>query len=190
MTTISDVARRAGVSTATVSRYLSGRSVRTGEAIQRAIDELAYAPSAIAQSLKSGRTGNIGVVVPDITNPYFAAAVRGIGVASRAGGYHLLLYNTDDNADEQTYALEALHGVIDGLILTPAINCDVVPDALTRHAGPIVLLDREFATPIACDVVLVDNFGGARQAAQYIAHIGHRTVAMISGPLTCTPGRL
>jgi LacI family transcriptional regulator len=190
MSTLADVARLAHVSPATVSRFLSGRQIRAAAAVQQAIDTLGYSPNAIAQSLKSGRTGNIGVVVPDISNPYFASVVKGIDVVSRERGYNLLLCNTDDSARRQDQALEALIGVVDALILTPAIDSDVVPAALARETGPLVLLDREFAERLPCDTVLVDNVGGARQAATYLAQIGHRDLGIISGPLTSTPGRL
>ncbi|HWF50510.1 MAG TPA: LacI family DNA-binding transcriptional regulator [Solirubrobacteraceae bacterium] len=190
MSTLADVARLAQVSPATVSRFLSGRKIRAAEAVQQAIDTLGYSPNAIAQSLKSGRTGNIGVIVPDISNPYFASVVKGIDVVSRERAYNLLLCNTDDSARRQDQALEALIGVVDALILTPAIDSDVVPAALARDTGPLVLLDREFAERLPCDTVLVDNVGGARQAATYLAQIGHRDLGIISGPLTSTPGRL
>ena len=190
MTTIADVARLAGVSPATVSRFLSGRSVRAATAVQEAIDELGYSPNAIAKSLKSGRTGNIGVIVPDISNPYFAAAVRGIDMASRELAYNLFLCNSDDSRRREDQALDALVGVVDGLILTPAIESGPPPAGLVRHRGPLVLLDREFTEPLDCDTVLADNVGGAKQAARYLAEIGHKRIGVISGPLTSTPGRM
>jgi LacI family transcriptional regulator len=190
MTTIADVARLAGVSPATVSRFLSGRSVRAATAVQEAVNELGYSPNAIAKSLKSGRTGNIGVIVPDISNPYFAAAVRGIDMASRELAYNLFLCNSDDSRRREDQALDALVGVVDGLILTPAIESGPPPAALVRHRGPLVLLDREFTEPLDCDTVLADNVGGARQAARYLAEIGHKRIGVISGPLTSTPGRM
>jgi LacI family transcriptional regulator len=189
MTTIADVARLAGVSPATVSRFLSGRSIRQPEAVQRAVDELGYSPNAIAKSLKSGRTGNVGVIVPDISNPYFASAVKGIDMEARERSYNLFLCNSDDSRVRQDQALEALLSVVDGLILTPSIESGPPPASLARHAGPVVLLDREFSEPLTCDTVLADNIGGAKQAARYLSEIGHRRIGVISGPLTSTPGR-
>lgn len=190
MATVEDVARLAGVSPATVSRFVSGRRIQAATAVRSAIDELGYSPNAIAQSLQSGRTRNVGVIVPDITNPYFASAVKGIEDVARAQAYNVLLCNTDDNTVRQAQVLEALLSVVDGLILTPAIESSGVPDQLRRHSGPIVLLDREFDAEFRCDGVFVDNMGGARQAARYLAEIGHRRIGILSGPLDCSPGRL
>lgn len=190
MTSIGDVAKRAGVSAATVSRYLSGQTIRSSGAVERAIAELGYSPSAIARSLKSGFTRNIGVVIPDITNPFFASVVKGIEEGSRDQSYNLLLCNTDEIADRQDRMLRTLLGLVDALILTPALESVEVPDALRRHAVPVVLLDREFGEELGFDSVLVDNEGGARQAATYLAQIGHERIGVISGPLGTTPGRL
>jgi LacI family transcriptional regulator len=190
LSTIGDVAKRAGVSPATVSRFLTGHSVRAHEAIAQAIDELSYSPNAIARSLKSGVTGNIGVVVPDITNPFFAQAVKGIEEGSREQSYNIFLANTNENAERQNEILTAMIGMIDALILTPAIESAQVPEALERHSVPVVLLDREFGEDLGLDSVLVDNLGGARQAARHLTQLGHRDIAIISGPLDSTPGRL
>ena len=190
MATISDVAKRAGVSPATVSRFLSGQSVRAAAAIDSAITELAYSPSAIARSLKSGLTRNVGVVVPDISNPFFAAVVRGIESGSSVQANNVMLCNSDESADRQNQLLASLIGLIDALILTPAIESSEVPEALRRHDVPVVLLDREFGEDLGFDSVLVDNFGGSRQVGRYLAQLGHRRIAVISGPLDSTPGRL
>lgn len=190
MTTIADVARLAGVSPATVSRFFSGRPIRAEAAVRNAIDELGYSPNAIAKSLKSGRTGNVGVIIPDISDPYFASAVKGIDMESRERGYNLFLCNSDDGRERQDQALVALLGVVDGLILTPSIESGPPPASLARHACPLVLLDREFSEPVDCDTVTVDNLAGAKQAARYLVEIGHRRIGVISGPLTSTPGRL
>jgi DNA-binding LacI/PurR family transcriptional regulator len=188
--TITDVARRAGVSPATVSRFLSGQNIRHAEVVWRAIEELGYAPNRLARSLKSGRTRNIGVVVPDITNPFFGAVVKGIESSSSDQAYNLLLCNTDEDAERQDHLLKTLVGAVDALILTPAIESPDAPEALMHHRRvPVVLLDREFGDGQHYDSVLVDNIGGAQQATRYLTDLGHRNVAVISGPLDSTPGR-
>jgi LacI family transcriptional regulator len=187
---IHDVAERAGVSTATVSRYLSGRTVRSADAIAEAVQALDYSPSAIARSLKSGVTRNIGVVIPDITNPFFASAVKGIEKASRDQAYNIFLANTDESAARQNQILTTLVGMVDALIVTPAIESAVVPEALARHEVPVVLLDREWGEDHGLDSVVVDNFGGAGHVVRHLAQLGHRRVATIAGPLDSTPGRL
>lgn len=190
MASIHDVARRAGVSPATVSRYLSGQNVRSADAIAESVSAYDYFPSAIARSLKSGVTRNIGVVVPDITNPFFASAVKGIEKASRHQAYNIFLANTDESAERQNQVLATLAGMVDALIVTPAIESADVPEALARHEVPVVLLDREWREDHGFDSVVVDNFGGASQVVRHLAQLGHRRVATIAGPLDSTPGRL
>ena len=114
--TITDVAKRVGVSVATISRYLSGFTVRNQDQIREAIVELNYRPSAAARNLKSGRTGIIAIVVPDITNPFFASIVEG---AESAVGEDrmILLVNTGDSREREEKALSQLFGRVDGVII-------------------------------------------------------------------------
>lgn len=155
-----------------------------------AIRALDYQPSAIARSLKSGVTRNIGVVVPDITNPFFASAVKGIEEASRDDAYNIFLANTDESADRQNQVLGTLAGMVDALIVTPAIESAALPEALKRHEVPVVLLDREWREDHGFDSVVVDNFGGVSQVVRHLTQLGHHRIATIAGPLDSTPGRL
>lgn len=189
MPTIDDVARSAGVSRATVSRYLNGRRVRSRSSIESAIAEIGFSLNQTARSLKSGSTRSIGVVVPDITNPFFAQAVRGIEESTRDDAYNIFLCNTDESAARQDEVLDNLVGRVDAIILAPATESATVPPALTLMGVPVVLLDREFGDHSLFDSVLVDNEGGAGAAARYLAQLGHRRIGLISGPLTATPGR-
>lgn len=189
MTTISDVAERAGVSVATVSRWLSGQRVRSADAVRQAVEELGYTPNVLAQSLKSGRRGAIGVVVPDISNPFFAAVVKGLEQASRSLSYRLLLANSDESNEREAEILDDLKGRVDGFILAPAHEQDRAPLELAQAGVPAVLLDREVTGGEPFDVVVVDNVGGAAAAAQHLASLGHSAVAMINGPTDTTPGR-
>ena len=104
-TTIADVAKQAGVSTSSVSRHLTGRHVNGAAAIDAAMLDLDYRPSALARSLKSGRTDTIGLVVPDVTNPFFAGVVKGAESVAQAADYQLVLCNTDESSDRE-------HGVL------------------------------------------------------------------------------
>lgn len=189
MSTIHDVAARAGVSAATVSRHLRGHRVRSAEAIQAAVDELGYRPSVTAQSLKSGRTHMIGVVVPDITNPYFAAVVKGMESASRGHGYRILLANSDESSDREDELLADMIHQVDGVILAPATEQDQTP-LHVRDAGlPLVFVDRDLAGGEHFDAVLVNNREGGRQAAAHLLSLGHTRIAAISGQQVTTPGR-
>lgn len=191
MSNISDVARRAGVSTATVSRYLRGMPVRSGESIKVAIEELGYHPSAVAQGLRSGLHYAIAVVVPDITNPFFAAVVKGIESICREGPYQVILLNTDESSRSEDEVLKNIVRRVDGIILTPATEGTYNAEQLQRcqDAGtPLVLVDRDIPSQ-EFDCVLVDNRRGAEMAADYLLSLRHTKVATIRGTMTTTPGR-
>jgi len=189
MPTIADVARRAGVSTATVSRFLRGDRVRAAADIRQAIEDLSFWPSPAARSLKSGITYAIGVVVPDIANPFFAAVVKGVEGVSREGPYNIFLCDTDESTEREQRVLADLIRRVDGIILAPATEQDETPLQLREAGVPTVFVDRELHPPATFDSVLVDNAGGARQAAEHLMSLGHRRIGVISGPVNTTPGR-
>ena len=187
--TIKDVAARAGVGTATVSRYLNGARVRQAQQVEEAIEALAFRPNQLARSLKSGSTRTIGVLVPDIANPFFADVVHGVESVMRAGEYSLLLCNTDENVErERAIVGILLQKQVDGILMAPATEQSDAPLMLRARRVPVVLIDRRIETE-DFDVVLVDNVHGAAQAAEYLVSLGHERIAMISGPLDTTPGR-
>ncbi|MFF5206211.1 LacI family DNA-binding transcriptional regulator [Streptosporangium sp. NPDC000396] len=190
MVTIHDVAARAGVSPATVSRFLRGQRVRSFEAIQAAVDELGYWPSAAAQSLKSGRTHTIGVVVPDITNPYFAAVVKGMESVTREESYRILLANSDESSEREDDLLADMVRRVDGIVLAPATEQDETPLHVRDADVPLVFIDRDLTGGEHFDAVLVNNREGGRQAAEHLLGLGHTRVAAISGNQDTTPGRL
>lgn len=188
-TTIYDVADLAGVSPTTVSRYLNGDRVRTSESIRAAIRELGFAPSRAARSLKLGLTHSVGVVVPDVTNPFFAAVVKGAESISRQGAYNIFLCNTEESSEREESVLRDLVGRVDGIILAPATEPGSISPTLRNAGVPIVFLDREVRDSDGFDSVLVDNEGGMRAAAEHLLALGHTRIALISGPLDTTPGR-
>lgn len=189
MATIADVAKRAGVSTATVSRHLAGQRVREASAVQASIDALEFRASQVARSLKSGVTRTIGLVVPDVSNPFFAAVAKGVESVSRQLGLNVFLSNTDEDVELENGVLQELIGRVDGVILVPAREEADNTEALRRAGVPIVLLDRWLNNADDLDSVLVDSHGGASQAARYLLNLGHRRIGLISGPLDTTPGR-
>jgi len=195
MPTIHDVAARAGVSVATVSRWLGGQHVRAAAAVEQAVGELGYRVNHSAQSLKTGRHSAIGVVVPDVTNPFFAAVVKGLERALVAatspgtGRMRLLLAHSDESADREAEILADLTDRVDGFILAPATEQDRSPLDLARAGVPVVLLDRDVTGGELCDVVLADNVAGAASAARHLLDLGHTRIAMINGPADTTPGR-
>lgn len=187
--TIADVARRAGVSTATLSRYLQGARVRKADQVLQAIEELNYRPVVAARSLRSGIHYAIAMVVPDITNPYFAAVAKGVEAVFRNTPYRLFLANTDESPEIEGAVLREALPQVDGIILAPAAEQDETPLQARREGMPIVLVDRELSEG-DFDSVLVDNAGGAATAAHYLIDLGHTAIATISGPLVNTPGRV
>ena len=187
--TITDVAQRVGVSVATVSRYLSGFNVRQRDEIENAIHELNYRPSAAARNLKSGRTGTIAIVVPDISNPFFAAIAT--GAETVAGEEHMvMLVNSGAIREREEKILGELFGRVDGVILSPLQEDDEGPSFFSKYGLPIVFVDRITADAEKFDSVLVDNVKGARLATEHLIQLGHQKIAMITGPLHTTPGRL
>jgi DNA-binding LacI/PurR family transcriptional regulator len=186
--TISDVAKRAGVSTATVSRFLSGESIRSAERVQTAIDALGYQPAFAARSLRSGVHYAVAMIVPDITNPYFASLAKGVESVLRSTPYRIFLCNTDESTETEEAVLQEVLGRVDGIILAPAAEHESAPLRVRKKGMPIVLVDRELSSKVF-DSVLVDNIGGAQIAARYLVGLGHSEIAIISGPLRNTPGK-
>jgi LacI family transcriptional regulator len=194
---IQQVARAAGVSTATVSRYFAGLSVRSHEAIAHAVTLLDYTPSPVARSLKSGRHHAIGVIVPDVTNPFFAALVKGIESEARGSGFELILGNSDEDAAIESSLVATISQRVDGLIIAPVVEDDAAVASFIATGSPAVLVDRDVVAdgrvatdaPRTVDRVLVDNAAGAALAVEHLAGLGHKAIAVISGPLDSTPGR-
>jgi LacI family transcriptional regulator len=188
--TIGDVAQRAGVSVSSVSRYVHGEHVRTAAAIEEAIATLGFRPSHAAQTLKLGRTMTIALVVPDVTNPFFAAVVRGAETVTSQEGYTILLANTDESPDRERVVLDGMIGRVDGILLAPASEDDENPLMLRRAGLPVVFIDRRTRTADGePDVDTVHNRGGTRAAIDHLVEHGHRRIAIVSGPAESTPGR-
>lgn len=182
------MARHARVSTSSVSRYLKGAPVRAADRIEAAIRHLQYRPSSLARSLKSGRTLTLGLVVPDVTNPFFAGVVKGAESVAVTAGYTVVLANTDETPEREWDLLETLSDRIDGLLLAPARE-DTPIGAIRSLEVPVVFIDRTMPQLAGIDAVLVDNAGGAAAAARHLIGLGHRRLGLIGGPVNTTPGR-
>lgn len=183
--TIRDVANRAGVSAATVSRLVNdtGRvSDETAERIRAVIDELGFRPNAVGRSLKNNRTRSLGVVIPSLSNPVFAEAVAGINAEARSQDYTLMFTSTDYTTDEEIRTVNLLLDYrVDGMILTVANprQCPAL-DLLARAGVPYVLVYNQ-----ACNdghpTVTVDNIAAGREVAQKLIDLGHRQLGIVSG---------
>jgi LacI family transcriptional regulator len=189
MVNIREVARAAGVSTATVSRYFAGQTVRNHETISRTVADLGYLPSPLARSLKSGRHHAIGVIVPDIANPFFAGLVKGIEAEARSRGYEIILGNTDEDARHERALVASIAQRSDGLIIAPVLAETSSLFRLGDLDIPLVLVDRDVLPDASVDRVLVDNEAGAALAVDHLVSLGHERIGFISGPLDSTPGR-
>lgn len=185
MAKLADVAREAGVSPATVSRHLNGRirlPQATRDRIDAAIARLGYRPNALAQRLSTGRSQAIGLVVPDIANPFFAAIAHGAGIAARAAGYSLSLSLTDGDAAREIEALQGLDtNAAEGIILAIGRPDPRVLAAVRRRGRQVVLLDEDLP---GAEVprVIVENAEGARLATSVLTRAGHRRIALVAGP--------
>jgi LacI family transcriptional regulator len=185
MTTIHDVAKRAGVSPVTVSRVINDAgnvNAATRARVEGAIAELGYVPNLSARSLRSRQTATLALIVPDITNAFWTTVARGVEDTAQAEGYSVLLCNTDENLAKQTgYINAVLQQRVDGVILAPY---DSDPHNLRQLGSlktPVVILDRLVAG-LEVDSVRTDSVSGAFALTQHLVSLGHRQIAMISGP--------
>lgn len=182
--TIKDVARMANVSVASVSRALNGHSNVTDETRKLVIEtarNLRYIPHSGARSLSTSRTDTIGVVLPDLYGEFFSELIRGIDVAARRRGLHLLVSSSHGDAGEAAAALRAMSGRVDGLIvMSPHVDAGFLAENLPAVL-PIVLLNTH-ATGHQYSSLAVDNYGGAAAMVQHLVEIGHRRITMITGP--------
>src|SRR4051794_31360148 len=186
MATMNDVARHANVSIATVSHVINGTRFVSAERVERvqlAMTELGYTPDATARSLRVGRTDTLGLVVPDNSNPFFAALARWIEEAGFEAGYTTILANSNERPDrEHRYVSTLVSKRVDGLILSPSRGDHSTLARLLHHAQiPVVVVDRDAALPNA-DVVLYDNEGGSYEATRYLIGLGHESIGCIAGP--------
>jgi LacI family transcriptional regulator len=189
LSTIRDVAKRARVSIATVSRVTNSNPHKvndeTRSKILKAVKELDYRPNALAQGLIMKKSMTIGVIIPDISNPYYAEIVRGIQDGAEGVGYAVVLQNTDRKKERIIKCIQVLRDKqADGIIFSGGrIHGDEILSSLDEIAGRVVVIGRhEVDTP----AVNVDNAGGAVQAVRHLIDLGHEKVGFISGPKTST----
>jgi LacI family transcriptional regulator len=181
---VADVARRAGLSVATVGRALGGYGYvgeRTRERVEAAARELGYSPNVLARSMRSGSTRSIGFVGSDIADPYFAEAMRGICDVAHLEGYETILTNSDERLDlEQLAVRTLLDKQVEGLVVAPSsvTNCRHLKDA--RDQGvPVVLLDRDLPQ-LDFDSVVADNERAAHAAVNHLLDLGHQRIGLLA----------
>lgn len=187
MATIVEVAQRAGVSIATVSNFIRGTkrvSPAVQARVQAAIRELDYYPNEIARSLKVKQTRMLGIVVPDITNPFFPEVIRGAEDSAYERGYFLVTANTDEQIGRERRVVSALRSYrVDGILLASAPGRDTshIQNAIASGL-PVVCIDRP-VSGVKTDSVLLDNVRGAYECVRHLIQFGHRRIAIITGKL-------
>lgn len=189
--TIKDIARLANVSVTTVSRVINnkseGVSAETRQKILQLVEELGYKPNAIARGLVTKKTKTIGLIVPDISNPFFPDIARGVEDGAHIYGYNVFLCNTDDDLEKEIEYINALNEkYVDGIIFTgtgsiSSSNFRHIME-LIKSGIPVVMMDRRIDSDEIYGV-FVDNFEGGYLAARHLVELGHRKIACITGPL-------
>lgn len=180
---MADVARLAGVSTATVSHVINRSRFVSPEVTKRvtdAIQALNYVPNQIARNLKTGHNNTVLFVLPDITNSYFATAIEAVEGVLMAANYRLVIANTKENFARETVHLQSTaNSTVDGLILASTAECWEQASALIPAGLPTVLVDRVFGTGKSS--VSSDSSGALQRAVELLAGDGHRRIGFISG---------
>ena len=196
--TISDIAKRAGVGKATVSRALNGSGYVGTDArrrIEEAVNALGYAPSAAARALSTRQTSMIGLVIPEVSNPFFAEIILGISQVVEQNNLVLMLSNTDNRALTDLKVLETMRQQrLRGLIYTPAVDYDERVERermirlLEQIGAPVVVLDRPLQeSPF--DEICTDNHTGAYLSAKALIEAGHRRIGIVTGDMRLNIGR-
>jgi DNA-binding LacI/PurR family transcriptional regulator len=188
MAGILDVAKKAGVSTASVSRVLSGRTVRPGvrERVLEAVQSLGYRPNRVARSLRSTKATTIGLVVADIQNAYFTQVSRAVEDAASRHGYTIFLCNSDEDATKEADYLNVLRDEnVAGVILAPTAQTRRSIDLASLGSLPVVAIDRPIDR-FASDTVTVDNVAAAFELTTHLIQHGRQRIAGLFGSNSTT----
>jgi LacI family transcriptional regulator len=169
----------------TVSRVVNGTgpvSPERRERVERALVEVGYMPNAVARNLRTKRSDTIGLVLPDMTNPFFTTLAQGVEMALREAGITLLLTNTDEDEDEERRVVPVLLGrQVDGLLIVPSGDASDAVRLCREQGVPIVLVDRRAGVD-GVDVVRSDAEGGSLGLGRLLVGLGHRDAAVLTGP--------
>lgn len=180
--TIYDVAKEAGVSIATVSKVINGKgkiSEETRGSVLAIMDRMDYQPSVIASALTGKKTFTLGLLVPDISNPFFAEIARAIEDQSQRYGYSVVMCSTDNKDDKvERYIALLLQKSVDGIIIATGIDKINILEQLLSKRIPVVLLAREMPL-VAVNTVVVDDYVGGSMAANHLLELGHKRMAVL-----------
>lgn len=189
MTTLQDVAKRAGVSTMTVSRVINNSGYinkKTRERVELAIAELGYVPNALARSLRFKQTKTLALIISDITNPFFTTLARGVEDIASEQGFSVIFCNTDESRNKESeYLNVVIQKQVDGVLLVPAYSSIESSKFLQDCGVPFVVLDRR-VPGLDVDMVRCDSEQGAYQIISHLLDLGHQRIAALSGPREVT----
>ncbi len=195
--TIKDIAKLCGVSITTVSKVINGKCGSIGattiERIHAAVEKHHFSPSPVARSMVTRKSHTIGLVVPDVRNPFFSDLARGVEDVCNGISYGCFLCNTDGSLEKENNYVSLLRGrVADGMLFTTQNRIEYNPVFATLLAKnyPFCLIERYLDELPGIPGVYFDNLGGARLATEYLIAQGHRRIAFISGPATTANARL
>lgn len=193
---IKELAKRVGVSSATVSRVLNNSGYvkeETRKRVLEAVEEYNYVPNAIARNLSINDNPSIGVIIPDIENEFFFKAISGISEIADTYRYNIVYFGTNETLSKEHEFLDvAISQRLKGVIIAPVSQLDTITKdsllKLEKSGIPVVLIDRDIRGA-RFDGVFVDNFGGAYDGVDVLIRNGHRKIAVIAGPSTSKPGK-
>ena len=183
-TTIKDVAKRAGVSITTVSAVINNTryvSPELTECVEKAIEELDYHPDQLGRGLRKGKSKVIGLLVSDITNPFFPKIARGVEDCARENKYNVILCNTDEDSIEEKHYMSVLRSQrVDGMIIAPTSDGAKNIKRLCNDSTPIILIDR-YLDSFNYPAIISDNYNGAYKAVEHLIEMGHRKIGFVAG---------
>lgn len=192
--TIKEIAKEAEVSTATVSMILNSKDKNISEATRNRVLEIAkkrnYIPNTMARSLVTRSTKTIGLVMPDIVNPFFPEIARGAEDKARQARYSIIYCNTDDNLTQEDRYIDILtEKMVDGIIFTHSADRDGGSKGLNRCRVPIILIDRDYDIPNVMGKVLIDNCKASYMGVSYLLERGYKKIAYIAGSMNTQTAR-
>lgn len=185
--TLQDVAVASGVSVATVSRVIAGHKAiteATAQRVREAMEALAYEPNVLARALRTNETRSLGLIVQDIANPFYAEVTKGAEGAAAAGGYNLILGDSDYTAErEHTLLIDLARRHVDGVLLMAVGNPRCSIALLQQREVPFVLMDVEVDRFARISAVVTEPETGVYDATRYLLGLGHRRIAFLTGPV-------
>jgi LacI family transcriptional regulator len=189
--TMAHVAQEAGVSLMTVSRVINdkeGVSQATRERVQAFIEQLGYSPSDIARGLVTKHTGTLGLVIPDVANPFFAEVARGAEHIAYDQGYNVFLCNTGEDTQRELAVLESLEEKrVDGIVLCSSrLEESVLEEAMASHPAAVLVNRRLESDDVG--IVLIDDVAGGQMATRHLLQAGHRAIGYLAGPQASQSG--